>query len=173
MESETYLNSLELEDKYTKCPTTWELAQVFQDSRDMVRKLVYGLEQELKFYDEWIAKEPFNENFKKVDPRYIRVCELKKFLNFTKPSVKGRIDRSDIERAKCVPIQDLYDFLGDRNKKFCPFHRDIKNPNFHIYEKSNRYKCFGCNETGDSISFIMKLQGIDFITAVKKLGGTE
>ena len=177
MDSETYLNSLALEDKYTKEPTVWELAQAFSDSRRMVMRLVRELENELKWYDEWIDKNPFNENYKKVDPRYIRVQALRKFLNFTKPSVKGRIDRSDIERAKCVPIQELYDFnvsreTSKRIQAKCPFH-DEKFGSFYIFKDQNRWNCFSCNSGGDSISFIMKLQGIDFITAVKKLGGTE
>jgi hypothetical protein len=177
MDSETYLNNLALEDKYTKKPTVWELAQAFSDSRRMVMRLVYELEQELKWYDQWIAKEPFNENFKKVDPRYAITQELRKFLNFTKPSVKGRIDRSDIERVKSIPIQELYDFnvsreTSKRIQAKCPFH-DEKFGSFYIFKDQSRWHCFSCNCGGDSISFIMKLQGLDFITAVKKLGGTE
>jgi len=175
MENDLYLNSLELEDKYTKEPTVWNLAQAFPDSRRMVMRFVYDLEQELKVYDEWIEKHPFNEMFKKIDIRYIRVQDLRKFLNFTKPSVKGRIDRSDIERAKCVPIQELYDFnvaheTLRRTLVMCPLHNE-KTASMFIYKDNNSFYCYGCHCGGDSISFIMKLHGVDFITAIKKLGG--
>lgn len=173
MNSEQYLTMLEIEDKYTKPPTSWELAQAFPDCREMVGALAYELDGELKGYDEWIAKEPFNENFKKVDPRYIRLQELKKFMNLTKPKVMSKT--LDIQRAKMMPIRDLYDFEVSRETSKmiyakCPFH-DQKTGSFTIYKDSNSWFCYSCNIGGDSISFLQKLKDIGFVEAVKELGG--
>ena len=58
-----------------------------------------------------------------------------------------------------------------KNKKMvCPFHND-KNPSFYVNETSSGdgfYKCFGCGETGDIITFIRKVENISFIQALKK-----
>jgi len=166
---------LEIEDKYTKSPTSWELAQFFPDCREMVGALIYELDGELKFYDEWISKEPFNENFKKVDSRYVRVQELKKFMKLTKPRVFSQ--QLDVQRAKSVPIRDLYDFNVSRETSKmiyakCPFH-DQKTGSFTIYKDSNSWFCYSCNVGGDSISFLQKLKGISFVQAVKELEGNK
>lgn len=50
----------------------------------------------------------------------------------------------------------------------CPFHNE-KTPSFHISNQKQIYKCFGCGEGGDVISFIMKMENIEFFDAVKFL----
>ena len=56
-----------------------------------------------------------------------------------------------------------------RNKMSCPFHKD-KTPSFSIVDKGNGafYKCFSCNEGGDIIKFIQKIENIPFIQALQK-----
>ena len=56
-----------------------------------------------------------------------------------------------------------------RNKMICPFHND-KTPSFSIVDKGNGafYKCFSCNEGGDIIKFIQKIENISFIQALQK-----
>lgn len=50
----------------------------------------------------------------------------------------------------------------------CPFHKE-DTPSMHIWKAKNRYHCFGCNEGGTSIQFIMSLKRMDFVEAVKYL----
>ncbi len=173
MESEQYLTMLEIEDRYTKKPTSWELAQAFPDCRDMVGALIYELDGELMVYDEWVKKHSFNEAFRRVDSRYIRSQELKKFMKLTKPRVFSQ--QLDIQKAKSVPIHELYDFNVSRETSKmiyakCPFHNQ-KTGSFTIYKDSNSWFCYSCNIGGDSISFLQKLKGISFVQAVKELGG--
>lgn len=52
----------------------------------------------------------------------------------------------------------------------CPFHPD-KRPSFVVYLSNNSWYCFGCGIGGDSIAFIQKLNGLDFKSAVRLLGG--
>lgn len=71
-----------------------------------------------------------------------------------------------IARAKDFPIEELYDGKLRHGSGLCPFHSE-RTPSFHI--KKNRYKCYGCGEYGDSISFYMKMNNVGFIQAVKAL----
>lgn len=57
---------------------------------------------------------------------------------------------------------------GGTLKGLCPFH-DEKSPSFTVDTKKNIYKCFGCGKSGDSISFVMEIDRIDFVSAVKLL----
>ncbi len=50
----------------------------------------------------------------------------------------------------------------------CPFHNE-KTPSFHINPIQRRYHCFGCNEDGDVIKFVMKQDGLTFVEAIEKL----
>lgn len=57
---------------------------------------------------------------------------------------------------------------GNVYKGLCPFHRE-KTPSFVVYEGSQHYKCFGCNEGGDVINFVQKYYNLDFRETCEKL----
>ena len=50
----------------------------------------------------------------------------------------------------------------------CPFHRE-KTPSFCVSMDKQIYKCFGCSEGGNVISFIMKIENLDFWDSVELL----
>lgn len=50
----------------------------------------------------------------------------------------------------------------------CPFHNE-KSASFSISPVKQIYHCFGCGESGNSISFVMKHLGLDFVSAVRSL----
>ena len=50
----------------------------------------------------------------------------------------------------------------------CPFHSD-KNPSMHIWEDSQRYKCFSCGAGGDVITFTIEFYKLSFLEALKEL----
>ena len=87
----------------------------------------------------------------------------------------GLIREEDIalvrERADLVEIVKQYVTLkpagGGAFKGLCPFH-DEKSPSFHV-RPGRGYHCFGCNEGGDVISFLMKHDGLAFAQAVEYL----
>ena len=50
----------------------------------------------------------------------------------------------------------------------CPFHNE-KSPSFSVSQEKQIYKCFGCGESGNIITFVMKNKNMNFIDAVKYL----
>lgn len=86
------------------------------------------------------------------------------------------IKQSDIERV--LDASNIYDVVnslvplkksGAYYKACCPFHEE-KTPSFTVFNDKGTFKCFGCGEYGNSISFLMKHEGFTFKEAVKELG---
>ena len=72
---------------------------------------------------------------------------------------------------------DIVEFIGARVtlkksgstfKGCCPFHRE-KTPSFHVNPVKQFYHCFGCGESGDIFTFLMKQDGLTFQDAVRTL----
>lgn len=57
---------------------------------------------------------------------------------------------------------------GKNKKCLCPFHSE-KTPSFVIYENTQSFFCFGCNAGGDVITFIEKIENLEYKEAVKFL----
>jgi DNA primase len=50
----------------------------------------------------------------------------------------------------------------------CPFHTE-KSPSFSISPEKGVFFCFGCQKSGDAITFIRELEHLDFVEAVERL----
>jgi DNA primase len=50
----------------------------------------------------------------------------------------------------------------------CPFHSE-KTPSFHVFPDSQSFYCFGCEAGGDVITFIRKIENLDYIESLKFL----
>lgn len=50
----------------------------------------------------------------------------------------------------------------------CPFHAE-KTPSFNVREETGRYKCFGCEASGDVFTFVQQAEHVDFVGAVELL----
>ncbi len=50
----------------------------------------------------------------------------------------------------------------------CPFHNE-KTPSFYVSPAKGIYKCFGCGKAGDSVRFVMDIEGIGYPEALKHL----
>jgi len=90
--------------------------------------------------------------------------------------VAGRIREEDIaevrEKAKIDEVVADYVTLrpagGGSLKGLCPFH-DEKSPSFNVNPQRQFWHCFGCQEGGDVISFLMKIDGLGFSEVVERL----
>jgi DNA primase len=79
---------------------------------------------------------------------------------------------------KIKDSNDIVDIVSEKVKLkragkyytgLCPFHSE-KSPSFTVTPDRQIYKCFGCGEGGNVITFIMKTRNMDFFEAVKLLG---
>lgn len=57
---------------------------------------------------------------------------------------------------------------GRTHTGLCPFHNE-KTPSFVVYPDTQSFYCFGCGAGGDVITFIKRIQNIDYVEAVKLL----
>lgn len=82
---------------------------------------------------------------------------------------------SDVERIK--EAVDIVALIGEKikltkagknYKGLCPFHNE-KSPSFFVSTELGRYKCFGCQESGDVFTFLQKYEGLSFAQAVEVL----
>ncbi len=87
----------------------------------------------------------------------------------------ARIKDASVEAVKgaaeILPLVEDYVRLrkaGGTYKGLCPFHQE-KTPSFTVSPARGTYKCFGCGEGGDAISFVEKLEQVDFVGAIETL----
>ncbi|UCM87753.1 DNA primase [Streptomyces marincola] len=88
----------------------------------------------------------------------------------------GRINDDDVKAVRdAVPIDAVVsEYLqlrpagGGNLKGLCPFH-DEKSPSFHVSPSKGLYHCFGCQEGGDTLAFVMKMEHLSFSEAVERL----
>ncbi|MBQ8575582.1 MAG: DNA primase [Clostridia bacterium] len=74
--------------------------------------------------------------------------------------------RTDIESV-ISPYVNLSK-RGRLVKGLCPFHNE-KTPSFTIYTDSQSFYCFGCGAGGDAITFVRRIENLDYVEAVKVL----
>lgn len=108
--------------------------------------------------------------------------------------IKGLVDENKQKKFKRIPQSLLNDAMlrvslvdiisqtvtlsqasKDQWKGLCPFHNE-KTSSFFVNETKGFFHCFGCGESGNAISFLMKAQGMGFRQAamrVLQLAGLE
>lgn len=79
--------------------------------------------------------------------------------------------REIADRLSIVEIIGEYVSLKRSGANFlglCPFHGE-KTPSFNVNPAREIFHCFGCGAGGDIFSFVMKIEGISFPEALRKL----
>lgn len=57
---------------------------------------------------------------------------------------------------------------GSNTKGLCPFHSE-KTPSFTVYPSTQSFYCFGCGAGGDVINFVMRMENLDYVSAIETL----
>lgn len=82
-------------------------------------------------------------------------------------------DKKEEVRAAADIVEVVGDYVklkksGSGFIGLCPFHQE-KTPSFHVTPRLGIYKCFGCGESGDIFSFVMRMEGVGFPESLKTL----
>jgi hypothetical protein len=155
------INELETEDRYLKFKIGAELMNITSVYKTQI--------------DQIIAREGLKRGLgQDLLANRRQLSRLWRLKNLASGNIrkKGGISDQDIQDAMEVPIETLFDGQLRKSGKtligLCPFHSE-KHASFYIYPATNSYYCFGCNCGGNSINFLMNLNGLDFKSAVKLL----
>ena len=97
---------------------------------------------------------------------------------------KARLDRVNVSgripEQLIVDVRDRTDIVevvgrhvalrrtGANHTGLCPFHEE-KTPSFSVSSARQFYHCFGCQQSGDVIAFLMKVEGRSFTEVVEDL----
>ena len=87
-------------------------------------------------------------------------------VNLTPDFLEELRSKNDI-----IDVASKYITLNRRGANFwacCPFHNE-KTPSFSIKQDGQFFKCFGCGESGNVITLVMKMENVDFVSAVEIL----
>ena len=85
----------------------------------------------------------------------------------SRENIASRVkEQADIVQiiGECIDLKRS----GVRLLGLCPFHGE-KTPSFSVHEGQQFFHCFGCGESGDVFSFMMKYHNLDFPEALKEL----
>ncbi|MBE6555999.1 MAG: DNA primase [Ruminococcaceae bacterium] len=74
--------------------------------------------------------------------------------------------RSDIEDV--IGTYVTLKRAGSNRNGLCPFHSE-KTPSFTVFPTTKSFYCFGCGAGGDVITFIQKIENLDYVAAVELL----
>ena len=77
--------------------------------------------------------------------------------------VKSRLDVAEVI-SRYMPLKRA----GVNFRGLCPFHGE-KTPSFHVTPARQIWHCFGCGEGGDVISFVQKIEKLEFREALEML----
>ncbi|MDY0267882.1 DNA primase [Trichloromonas sp.] len=78
--------------------------------------------------------------------------------------IRERTDIVEVISAYVALKRSGHNYLG-----LCPFHGE-KTPSFNVNSARQIFHCFGCGVGGDVFSFLMRMEGLAFPEAVRKLG---
>lgn len=102
-------------------------------------------------------------------------CKQYLRLNPETTTFTNSLSTDQIQKAREYPTHELYNgrlIRSGRNfKSKCPFH-DEKSPSFYFYNDNEKcsFHCYGCGAHGNNaIDYVMKLEKLDFATAVRRL----
>ena len=87
----------------------------------------------------------------------------------------GRVPRAFIDdllnRVDIVEVIDARVPLKKKGKEYwacCPFHGE-KSPSFSVSQNKQFYHCFGCQQSGNAIGFLMEYDHMEFVEAIETL----
>ena len=87
-------------------------------------------------------------------------------LMIPKHFIDALLDRANIDQliSSYVSLKRA----GSNLTGLCPFHSE-KTPSFTVFPQGNNFYCFGCGVGGDAITFLRKIENVEYTDAVEML----
>ena len=176
-----FIHSLNPNLSWLSRPLKNQIIQVYKERIKQLRQELreeyaykIRVKQDIQDYDrQWWVEYCHEETDKRIKELKRQVKRYEWTVN-PKPRTNGVTD-SDIQTAKEYPIGKLLGGIIRRSGQGrltarCIFHAggQERTPSLTIYPDQT-WHCFGCQEHGDSIDFVMKREQLTFIEAVKYL----
>lgn len=76
--------------------------------------------------------------------------------------VKNSLDITEVVKRHVILKKSGSGWVG-----CCPFHKE-KTPSFHVTPSLGIFKCFGCGEGGNAVSFLMKINNMSYAEVIKQ-----
>ena len=87
-------------------------------------------------------------------------------MNISPQIIEDIKARNDIENV--ISSYITLKRAGSNYNGLCPFHSE-KTPSFTVFPSTQSFYCFGCGAGGDAITFVMRMENLDYISAVRAL----
>ncbi len=87
-------------------------------------------------------------------------------MNISPQIIEDIKARNDIEHV--ISSYITLKRAGSNLNGLCPFHSE-KTPSFTVFPATQSFYCFGCGAGGDAITFVMRMENLDYITAIRTL----
>ncbi|MBQ4109219.1 MAG: DNA primase [Clostridia bacterium] len=87
-------------------------------------------------------------------------------MNISPQIIEDIKARNDIERV--VSSYITLKRAGSNFNGSCPFHSE-KTPSFTVFPSTQSFYCFGCGAGGDAITFVMRMENLDYVSAIRTL----
>ena len=165
------MDLIEIEIAYKKSikePSLYELVVIYPTAIGTIKRCLAEDIRLLKIAIECneVDNDPFGSgellksrlNKKQLDLRYVK--------GIGKEDAGHHISSAMIDQAKQSPISHLIR-VGRDHKVVCLFHHDT-HASMHVYDDKSYY-CFACQAHGTTIDIVMRLYGLNFSEAVRKL----
>lgn len=98
---------------------------------------------------EWLKDKTFPK--RDFDYKQKRKTVIKP--NLQKSMIKKQIN----DNLNIIDVAKSYGIILKGKKALCPFHKDSE-PSLVFYDKTNTFKCYGCNSKGDIVEFIKRCE---------------